>query len=167
MSTRRPSPRKTDAERGPLGAWAYNTRTLLQASPEDAAAAAGITYPTLRKIEGGSERFPARRVVWDLWRHFQRLGGAQDIPVEDPPVEWKIAPTTATTPYDPVANDLAAAITALTNELRQWRETSQAQGDLLVEAVSSIAARLGAWPEVPADAPGAAHAVPSSSRPGQ
>jgi hypothetical protein len=117
MSTRR-APRKTGAERGPLGAWAYGTRTLIDISVEDAARAAGVTPPTLRKIEGGSNRAPARRVVWDLWQYLDERGTEQRIPVPPPPAPWD----GAVSPAAPSSHDdLATALLALAAELREWR----------------------------------------------
>ena len=121
--------KKSDAEKGPLGAWAYGTRDLLDASPEDAAAAAGISYATLRKIEGGSTRAPARRTVYALWQHYRRIGLAKGMPVEDPPAEWR-----QTVPLPAPTTDLAGAITALTAELRAWREDDRRRLDTLWDA---------------------------------
>jgi hypothetical protein len=105
---RKGAPKKTDAEKGPLAAWAYAARSVLNIPPEDAAAAAKISYPTLRKIEGGSYKTPARRVVWELWQFYAAAGRDQHVPVPDPPAEWR---EPIATPKASASPDLAAAIT--------------------------------------------------------
>ena len=130
--------KKSDAEKGPLGAWAYHTRLLLQASSVDAATAAGIKDTYLRKIEGGSQREPARRTVFDLWQFYRRLGQAQSVPVEYPPPEWRGAPTLV---QIAPAGDLATAITALVAELQLWRTEDRGRIAKLEATVEVLAAR--------------------------
>lgn len=153
--------KKTDAEKGPLGAWAYHTRLLLQASSVDAATAAGIKDTYLRKIEGGSARKPAQRTVFDLWQYYRRLGQAQSVPVEDPPPEWRGDPS----PVQSVSPaDLATALVGLTAELAAWRKERQG----LLDRVAQLEAQVDEL-VVDRDAPGnatpAAHgAHPTTGR---
>ena len=147
MATRT-APRKTAAERGPLGAWAYSTRTLLDVSSLDAAAAAGVTEPTLRKIEGGSNRNPSRRVVWDLWQFLASRGAAQGIPVEDPPSQWRspighlgVEPETRAADMATVLAQLTAAISAQTAEIAALRLEREAWERGVLQALAATEGR--------------------------
>ena len=106
----------TDAERGPLGAWAYNTRTLLQVSDVQVAERAGVSAPTIRKVEGGKSK-PSARLLFEMARYYREVGERQRLPVEPPPG----VTAEATTP----PGDLATAIRELTTELRDSREERQ------------------------------------------
>ena len=79
--------RKTDAERGPLGTWAYRTRDLLDLTVEVVAERIGASAATIRKIEGGSNAKPSARMLRDLYAVY--LHAAEDRPrpiaIEPPP----------------------------------------------------------------------------------
>lgn len=77
--------RKPDSEVGPLGVWAYDTARLLGLTPEQVAVRAGVTEPTIRKIEGGSNRNPSRRVVYEMARYFREVAAIQGVAIADPP----------------------------------------------------------------------------------
>lgn len=168
--------KKSDAEKGPLGAWAYHVRDLLDASPDDAAAAARITYTTLRKIEGGSTRKPARVTVFRLWQYYRAIGQEKGIPVEDPPPEWRgdPMPLSILTPDPMVAamDRQTEAIKALAGALLSWKTESAgrmlAQADslgLIVGQLAQIASRAAGIPPRPV-LPRTNHPDPSpASRP--
>jgi hypothetical protein len=63
---------KSDIERGPEGAWAYRTRTILDLSVEQVIERLPTRYnpATLRKVEGGSAKAGRRMLgeLWDLYR---------------------------------------------------------------------------------------------------
>jgi len=84
--------RKPDSEVGPLGVWAYDTARLLGITPAQIAERAGVTEPTIRKIEGGSNKTPSRRVVFEMARYFREVGLAQNVHVDDPPGDWAVKP---------------------------------------------------------------------------
>lgn len=114
--------RKSDAERGPLGAWAYNTRDLLSLSVPDVLARLPSTYtePTLRKVEGGSAR-PGRRMWRELRTLYQQVASDAGMTIDfQPPLDPE--PEHA----GPPEPDLAAALTALTQELTAVREERRA-----------------------------------------
>jgi transcriptional regulator with XRE-family HTH domain len=103
--------RKTDAERGPLGAWAFNTRELLDMTAEAVAAIVSVHPGTVRKIEGGSNRTPSAHLLRSLHQVYMREGEAQRIAVAPPPgmrAEEQTAPEPA---------DLADAIRAQTRAI--------------------------------------------------
>ena len=78
--------RKSDAEVGILGVWAYNTRDALDLSVEEAVAALPTTYhpATLRKVEGGSAR-PGTRMWRELGNLYGRLAAERGIDIEPQP----------------------------------------------------------------------------------
>ena len=124
--------RKSDAEKGPLGAWATHARDLLGLSVAQAAAAAGVKEATYRKIEGGSNPAPGRRTVYELWRYFRDQGAAQGIPIEDPPDEWaQIGSASVTVAVgDPLA---------LIRAIERLAEIQARQTDVLSALVTQIA----------------------------
>lgn len=111
--------RKTDAEVGVLGVWAYDTRTLLSLSDAQVADRAGVGWQHIRKIEGGSERNPSRRVVREMSRYFREIGERQGIPVDDPPGAYLSGALAA--PPNEVPDAYLARIDALVAELQADR----------------------------------------------
>lgn len=127
--------------------------------------------------EGGSARQPARRTVFDLWQYYRRLGQAQSIPVEDPPPEWRGAPTPV--PMVPAGDVIAAvlaqaaAIQALADELRAYRTQDRVRLDQLEAWMDRMIATVpgaadmpvaGARRVPPAPAGSPAPAAPSVAR---
>lgn len=110
--------RKPDSEVGPLGVWAYDTARLLGLSAEQVAQRAGVTEPTIRKIEGGSNRHPSRRVVYEMARYFREVAAQQGVAITDPPMADQAGSGIVT---DPGSAELIAALTALVEELRAER----------------------------------------------
>ena len=77
---------KTDEEREPFGAWAYNTRDALGLSVEQVAERLP-TKPspsTLRKAEAGPT-LPGRGLMRDLWQLYRQLGIERGVTVPPPP----------------------------------------------------------------------------------
>jgi hypothetical protein len=77
--------RKPDSEVGSLGVWAYDTARFLSLSPAQVAARAGVKEPTIRKVEGGSNKTPSRRLIYEMYQYFKEVGEQQGLPVEPPP----------------------------------------------------------------------------------
>lgn len=122
--------RKSDAEVGPLGVWAYDTRVLLGLSDQQVATRADVGKVYIRKIEGGSEPNPSRRVIREMARYFREEGERQRIPVDDPPAGFMADPGDgATTP------GLADLITAQTEAID--RQTAMLERVLTVLTAAS------------------------------
>ncbi len=94
--------RKSAADVGPLGNWAYDTRDRLDMSVEAVVAALPTTYnpATLRKVEGGSSK-PGKRMWRELHDLYTRVGTDRGVTLDAQPALGEAA---ATSP------DLAAAI---------------------------------------------------------
>jgi hypothetical protein len=112
--------RKSDAEVGPLGVWAYDTRELLDLKVEAVIAALPTTYhpATLRKVEGGSAR-PGRRMWRELAAFYVRIALEKGIQL-DPQPRLDPEPAGATETADPLIRALmaqTAAISALVERL--------------------------------------------------
>lgn len=112
--------RKSDAEVGPLGVWAYDTRELLDLKLEAVIAALPTVYhpATLRKVEGGSAR-PGRRMWRELLAFYTRIAAERGIAL-DPQPKLDPEPLGATETADPLIRALmaqTAAITALVERL--------------------------------------------------
>jgi transcriptional regulator with XRE-family HTH domain len=130
--------RKPDAEVGPLGVWAYNTRMLLELSDVQVAERAGVVKATIRKIEGGSNKSPSRRLVFEMYRYFREVGERQDLPVEPPPGYLGELPT-------PEPDSLVAVLSAFSVEIqaaRTERETFEERLRTVEAAVQSLLKRL-------------------------
>lgn len=127
--------RKTDAERGPLGSWAYRTRDLLDLSVETVAAEMGAAPATIRKIEGGSNAKPSARMVRDLYAIYLRAAEnrARPVAIEPPP-----GLSAETPPSDAGAGTLAAAF----SELASWLQAYVSRTDARIEAAERRAAAL-------------------------
>lgn len=128
--------RKSDAERGPLGAWAYNTRDLIGLSVAEVLKRLPTQYsePTLRKIEGGSSK-PGRRMWREMRTLYQEVAAAADIVIDYQP---QLEPEPDHAPPSP---DLAAALMALAVELKAMREERvemQARVRFLEGAVANL-----------------------------
>lgn len=141
---RRRASRKTDAERGPLGAWLYNAAVLLDLSAEDIAEAVGTSSPTIRKVMGGSNRQPGRRLLWDINAFMEAKSQERGRPVERAPGLGREALGQGSD-----GPDLAALITALTaqttamadlvNELREERSARKAAEDRVSDLELALA----------------------------
>lgn len=135
-SPKRRASRKTDAERGPLGAWSYNTMVELGLSAEQIAMRAGKSAGHIRKIMGGSERDPSARVLRSIHHYFMEVGAAADppIPVDRPPglePDDNRAGTEGDTPAVPAAylariDALIAQMAEVVEELRAARQGADA-----------------------------------------
>ena len=129
--------RKSDAEVGPLGVWAYDTRDALDLSVEAVVAALPTAYhpATLRKVEGGSAR-PGTRMWRELAAYYGRVAQEKGIDLEPQP-RLRPEPLEATETADPVAlaiRDQTAAIVA----------AIEAQGEQQARAMEVLAETLGA-----------------------
>lgn len=131
-----------DVERGPLGAWAYNTRDSLGLSVEQVAEALpSKPHPaTLRKLEGRNGR-AGRVLIRELDALYRATAREKNLSVSGPPVGGK-----------PVVDqsDVAAAIDRqtevmrlLVEELRTSRNEPPAWVDALVAALGASPAALG------------------------
>jgi hypothetical protein len=144
--------RKTDAERGPFGAWAYNTRVLLDRSVEEIVSMLPTTYhpATLRKVEGGTptgSRPPAR--MWrELGALYAKLAKAGNTDIDAQP---RLNPE----PADGEPADLASALRDLTVELTAWR--TERQG--LIDQVNRLDAQVA---ELVADRDGPENSTPTT-----
>lgn len=130
---------KSPAERGPVGAWAYEARTDADLSVEEVVARLertgnGVSAATIRGVEGGSKK-PSRRLL-------RALGKVYGLPV---PGDVESPGGNGDTQAAGLS-DLIASLSALVDELRAAR---QERADLLerIEALET-AARLGDPPAV-------------------
>lgn len=127
--------RKSDAEVGPLGVWAYNTRDRLDVSVEEVIAALPTTYhpATLRKVEGGSAQ-PGSRMWRELGELYGRLAAERTIVLEPQP---RLRPAAAND--DPIGMaDLVRAINDLVTEMRLARERDQDAAAAMVRAAEAL-----------------------------
>lgn len=128
---------KSPEERGPLGAWAYETRVILDLSPEAVVRrlpvpSSGRPYDpaTLRKAEADS-----RHMSGPLWRAltalYPMIARERGVSIAPHPVDRRerAAPDPAT--------DLAAAIRDLTAELAVIRREREAWAQGVVRLLSS------------------------------
>lgn len=137
--------RKTGAERGPFGAWAYNTRDALDLSVEAIVAALPTHYhpATLRKVEGGGGalRTPPPSRMWrELSNLYSRLADEQKLAIDPQPRLGPEPPGAAQSP-DPLIVALTAqttAITALVGEMRLARERDQDAAAAILRAAEAL-----------------------------
>lgn len=119
------APRKSDAEVGPAGVWAYNTRTALGLSAEEVSRRVHYSPATIRKVEGGSNPRPSRALLTALYRLYVEVGEEVNVPVKEPPGLQR---------HSPPSSDLAALIAALDRQT----EAITRQADLVEQL-------LGRW----------------------
>jgi transcriptional regulator with XRE-family HTH domain len=119
--------RKTDAERGPLGAWAYRTRDLLDLTVEVVAERIAASPATLRKIEGGSNTKPSARMLRDLYAVYLRAA-------EDRPRPIAIEPPPGMSPEAPSASvGLDALVTVFARQAEALEEQNTVMREQLAE----------------------------------
>lgn len=141
--------RKTDAERGPLGAWAYRTRDLLDLSVETVAATLGASAATIRKIEGGSNAKPSARMLRDLYAVYLHEAESRPRPVaiEPPP-----GLSAETPPSVAGAGDLATAFQELGSWIKVYVERTEerlAAAERRADALEQLVLQLsGSAPEL-------------------
>lgn len=137
--------KKTDAERGPIGAWAYNTRDALGLSVEQVIPLLPTTYhpATLRKAEGGTVP-PGTRMWRELGNLYGQLAEERHVPIDAQP-RLASEPTGATeTPVDLVEaiNAQTEAINALVDRLDLFvGPLGEVMADLLRDRVAAATAR--------------------------
>lgn len=132
--------RKPDAEVGPLGVWAYDTREELGLSAAQVAARAGVTEPTIRKVEGGSNRTPSKRLVRDMYDYFREIGERDGKPVEPPPGFLGELPAAAAPDQSALVGALnaqTAAISELVGLLRPLIEQGEEDREARLRAVQA------------------------------
>lgn len=114
--------RKSNAEVGPFGVWAYDTRIALDLSVEGVIAALPTHYhpATLRKIEGGSSA-PGTRMWRELRDLYTRLATEGQVAIDPQPRLPGDEPPTA-------SPDLAQALVDLTEEIGALRRERMARG---------------------------------------
>jgi hypothetical protein len=127
--------RKSDAEVGTLGVWAYNTRDALDLSVEEAVAALPTAYhpATLRKVEGGSAR-PGTRMWRELDRLYARVAQEKGIDIEPQPRLRPEPPQATETP-----DSVLAAVRLLLDEIRAERAERQEWERGFLEAMRELA----------------------------
>ncbi len=146
--------RKSDAEVGPLGVWAYNTRDALDLSVEAVIAALPTTYSTatLRKVEGGSSR-PGVRMWRELANLYTALAAEKGVDIESQP---RLGPEPAEATQTPDALVLALvaqteAISALATEIRLARAEELVTREEMMRALAALAGGR-VLPRTPAEA---------------
>lgn len=131
--------RKSNAEVGPLGVWAYDARDLLGLSVEQVIERLPTKYnpATLRKVEGGSAR-PGRRMWRELQALYQREAEAAGVTIEPQP---------SVVPDEPLSEpDLITAIRAQTEAVTELVAQVKALVDVQVkpgELSNVLAAAVG------------------------
>jgi len=129
--------RKHDADVGPLGVWAYNTRDALDLSVEAVVAALPTHYhpATLRKVEGGSAQ-PGTRMWRELGNYYTNEAERRNVPIDSQP---RLGPESVT----PEDLSLAAAIRELVAELRESRK-ERAAVEARLAVLEPVVKRLAA-----------------------
>ena len=125
---------KSPAERGRIGAWAYEARQDADLSVEEVQerllrAGHQVTTATLRGVESGSKQ-PSRRLLRALATVYGKAVPGEQIPTETP---------------DPLVTALQAqtlALTALVDELRQWRSEDRVKLAAVERTAEQLVARL-------------------------
>ena len=127
--------RKSDAEVGTLGVWAYNTRDALDLSVEEAVAALPTTYhpATLRKVEGGSAR-PGTRMWRELGSLYARIAAEKGIDLEPQP-RLRPEPLETTETPDTLVGALAIQTAAINGLVAKLDLLAEAVAELLAERV--------------------------------
>lgn len=151
--------RKSDAERGPFGAWAYNTRTALDLSVEAVIAALPTTYhpATLRKAEGGTVP-PGTRMWRELGNLYLKRAEERHVPI-DPQPRMGPEPAGATESTDALVAALTAqteAINALVGRLDVLTAGQVTSAGEMMRALGILGGRLaprGRRPEAAPEAP--------------
>jgi hypothetical protein len=151
--------RKSNAEVGVFGVWAYDTRDALALSVEqvtgDKGGRTGLlpnTYSpaTLRKIEGGSTKRPGRRMWRELRDLYARLAAERGIDIEpQPPLDPEPQPVVAgdTALIVAAIDRLTAAVEAQT---ASQVDSTRGLGDVLGEVLARLA---GARSRTPGEQP--------------
>jgi hypothetical protein len=126
---------KTPEERGPLGAWAYDSRDRLDISPEQVVELLGkYDTSTIRKAEGNSEAMS--RPLWRaLTQLYARLASERSVTLDAMPTFGEAEQATG----DQAA--LAAAINALVAELQAAR-TERAMTEARLRTLESTVESL-------------------------
>jgi len=119
---------KSDAERGPFGAWAFHARDQLDLSVEQVADDLHYHPASLRKMESGSA--PAsRRMRRELPGLYRRRALEKGISIPPAPAgEEPAAPST----------DVAAAIRELVEEVRASRLVSERSAVVMAELLGAL-----------------------------
>lgn len=117
---------KTDAERGPFGAWAFHARDALNLSVEEVASRLGYHPASLRKVESGSA--PAsRRLVRELPALYGDLATEKRLTLPPAPAE-----------QEPPESDVAVALRELVEEVRLSRLASERSAEVLAELLGVV-----------------------------
>lgn len=148
--------RKSPAEVGPLGVWAYDTRDALDLSVEAAVAALPTQYhpATLRKVEGGSAR-PGTRMWRELANLYTKVAAAKGIAI-DPQPRLTPEPLETTESGDALIRALeaqTAAISELVAEVRLSRGEETVSREALMKALGFVLAQRGTPAEDGHDTP--------------
>src|SRR6185369_13757403 len=116
--------RKSDAEVGPIGVWAYDSRIALDMKVEGVVARLpGQTNPaTLRKIEGGSGK-PSPRLWGELAKLYRRVADEKGVTLEPQP---RLRPDNVPADQDGDTGALVGAVRELVDEIRADRADRQA-----------------------------------------
>lgn len=119
---------KTAAERGPIGAWAYESRDAADLSPEEVAErltrmGQPVLAATIRGIEGGSKK-PSRRLLKGLATIYGSVPPGEPVPE---PVDL---------------GHLVRAINDLVTEMRLARERDQDAAAAMQRAATALATSL-------------------------
>jgi hypothetical protein len=138
--------RKSPAEVGPLGVWAYDTRDALDLSVEAVVAALPTTYhpATLRKVEGGSAR-PGTRMWRELGNLYAKRAAELGVAIDPQP---RLAPEPAGSTETPDSLVMAliaqtAAIRELAAEIRLSRGEDAVTRQEMMRALGAVLAPRG------------------------
>ena len=129
--------RKSPAEVGPLGVWAYDTRDALDLSVEAAVAALPTQYhpATLRKVEGGSAR-PGTRMWRELGNLYARIATEKGVAI-DPQPRLTPEPLEATQGGDSAAV-VAAVAAAIDRQTQAIVEAIRSRDNILENLLSEL-----------------------------
>lgn len=127
--------RKSPAEVGPLGVWAYDSRDALDLSVEAVVAALPTTYhpATLRKVEGGSAR-PGTRMWRELGNLYAKVAAEKGVAL-DPQPRLTPEPLEPTETPDALVAALQAQTAAISELVAALRDDSLEVRLRVLEAV--------------------------------
>lgn len=129
---------KTDAERGPWGAWAYNARARFpELTAPQVARAIGYSEGALRKVEAGSpgQNPPARPLRRKLAEYYMRLAAERGVVIDPPPSDVGHQ-------LEPEPELMADVLRELVGEVRLSRVAQETVAQALGELAGMVAALL-------------------------
>jgi len=140
----RRAPRKTPAERGPVGWWGYETMVTLGLSDAQIADRAGVGAATIRKWMGSPKGSIAAAPRQAIYRYFREVSEEKRIPINEPPDGFMSSVSTSGN-----GSTLTPEVGALIEALAAQAAAINAQTAAMTELVAELRALRGSEPEPP------------------